>query len=168
MNLYGFAGGDPVNFSDPFGLCAGPSDLKCTDDGKSPDILGTMLAGIGAAAERWWAKHGDAITQIGVMLVTEGMGAVPEGELTPTGLRGKSMEEVDRMIPGDWERLPSKNGGGTRYVHPENKGEQIRVQPGNPNDPNPAKQGPYCRISRCGEKTEPIPLQGNPTLPPKP
>ena len=21
MNLYGFAGGDPVNFSDPFGLC---------------------------------------------------------------------------------------------------------------------------------------------------
>jgi RHS repeat-associated protein len=25
LNLYGFAGGDPVNFSDPFGLCAQPS-----------------------------------------------------------------------------------------------------------------------------------------------
>ena len=24
LNLYGFAGGDPVNFSDPFGLCKGP------------------------------------------------------------------------------------------------------------------------------------------------
>jgi len=26
LNLYGFAGGDPVNFSDPFGLCAAQSD----------------------------------------------------------------------------------------------------------------------------------------------
>ena len=26
MNLYGFAGGDPVNFSDPFGLCGEPND----------------------------------------------------------------------------------------------------------------------------------------------
>jgi RHS repeat-associated protein len=24
MNLYGFASGDPVNFSDPFGLCPNP------------------------------------------------------------------------------------------------------------------------------------------------
>jgi len=30
MNLYGFAGGDPVNFSDPFGLCPDPSKPWCT------------------------------------------------------------------------------------------------------------------------------------------
>ncbi len=29
MNLYGFAAGDPVNFSDPFGLCKRPGDLSC-------------------------------------------------------------------------------------------------------------------------------------------
>lgn len=34
MNLYGFAGGDPVNFSDPFGLCPNPlagglASLQC-------------------------------------------------------------------------------------------------------------------------------------------
>jgi RHS repeat-associated protein len=29
LNLYGFAGGDPVNFSDPFGLCDDPTDPKC-------------------------------------------------------------------------------------------------------------------------------------------
>jgi RHS repeat-associated protein len=29
MNAYGFAGGDPVNFSDPFGLCTDPQDPKC-------------------------------------------------------------------------------------------------------------------------------------------
>ena len=31
MNLYGFAGGDPVNFADPFGLCPDPKDPHCTD-----------------------------------------------------------------------------------------------------------------------------------------
>jgi hypothetical protein len=30
MNLYGFAGGDPVNFSDPFGLCP-PNNRDLTD-----------------------------------------------------------------------------------------------------------------------------------------
>jgi len=29
MNLYGFADGDPVNRSDPFGLCAGPLATVC-------------------------------------------------------------------------------------------------------------------------------------------
>ena len=31
LNLYGFAGGDPVNFSDPFGLCPIEVDgIPCT------------------------------------------------------------------------------------------------------------------------------------------
>lgn len=29
VNLYGFAGGDPINFSDPFGLCDDPDDPEC-------------------------------------------------------------------------------------------------------------------------------------------
>lgn len=29
LNLYGYAGGDPVNYSDPFGLCTRPGDPKC-------------------------------------------------------------------------------------------------------------------------------------------
>src|SRR5690606_32909534 len=28
-NLYGFAGGDPINFRDPFGLCPDPEDIGC-------------------------------------------------------------------------------------------------------------------------------------------
>ena len=31
-NVYGFAGGDPVNFADPFGLCTGKSGEKAADD----------------------------------------------------------------------------------------------------------------------------------------
>src|SRR5437667_11741599 len=30
LNLYGFAGGDPVNFSDPFGLC--PEKLRDSEE----------------------------------------------------------------------------------------------------------------------------------------
>src|SRR5206468_7456463 len=29
LNLYGFAGGDPVNFSDPFGLCPPKDNTPC-------------------------------------------------------------------------------------------------------------------------------------------
>ena len=32
LNLYGFAGGDPVNFGDPFGLCEEPKDSKTVTD----------------------------------------------------------------------------------------------------------------------------------------
>jgi RHS repeat-associated protein len=32
LNLYGFAGGDPVNYSDPFGLCPPKDDKPCNQD----------------------------------------------------------------------------------------------------------------------------------------
>ena len=33
MNLYGYAGGDPINFSDPFGLKAKDTFVQCRDVG---------------------------------------------------------------------------------------------------------------------------------------
>ena len=152
------------NSSDPFGLCKGPSDLKCTDEGKGPGVLGTMLAGVGQAVQNWWDAHKEGVKMAVGMLLTEGAGEW-EG-LTPATLRGKSMQDVEEMIPKSWPREESSGGGGTRYVHPSNRGEQIRVQPGRPSSSDPVKQGPYCRISRCGNVTDPIPLKGNPTLPP--
>jgi RHS repeat-associated protein len=56
VNQYGFTNGDPVNFSDPFGLCRGPSDIWCVGETK-PGVLGTMTAALGEAAKRWWAAH---------------------------------------------------------------------------------------------------------------
>ena len=50
LNLYGFAGEDPVNFSDPFGLCG---------DGKPcPSIARQVLDRGVAMAEKAWAKIG--------------------------------------------------------------------------------------------------------------
>lgn len=62
LNLYGFAGGDPVNYSDPFGLC--PScrnelSSRYNDEEQrfregvaamsGPEVLGMGLAAVGAA-----------------------------------------------------------------------------------------------------------------------
>ena len=46
MNLYGFAGGDPVNFSDPFGLCPDKDDPACTT---GQQIMGNIRAGVDRA-----------------------------------------------------------------------------------------------------------------------
>jgi hypothetical protein len=48
--VYGFASGDPINFSDPFGLC---------DDGKPCPSLGRMVLDRGVKmAEKAWEKMG--------------------------------------------------------------------------------------------------------------
>jgi RHS repeat-associated protein len=43
-NLYGFAGGDPVNFSDPFGLCA-DEDWKCKLVKALYEVTGAVVGG---------------------------------------------------------------------------------------------------------------------------
>jgi RHS repeat-associated protein len=83
----------------------------------------------------------------------------------PQSLRGADPKEVERLIPRDWVKSSTSGKGGVRYANPQARGEQVRVMPGKPGDPNPVKQGPYVRISRGGVKSDPIPLKGNPTLP---
>ena len=51
LNVYGFASGDPVNFSDPFGLCGTPDG---GDDGKAcpHDFDGSDAAAVFAQLDR--------------------------------------------------------------------------------------------------------------------
>ena len=181
LNLYGFANGDPVIYTDPLGLCPnGP--IPCEQLGLGiGGALGAGLGGIGAVA---CAGSTFGICSAGAPFIVgaaSGLGATLGGlagkaidfihrsdksweGLTPEELRGKSAEEVDAAVPGDWVREPSTTGG-TRIKHPRNCGEQIRIQPGKPTDRDPVKRGPYCRISCQGNTSDPIPLKGNPTLP---
>ncbi|PSK91304.1 intein/intein [Murinocardiopsis flavida] len=80
-------------------------------------------------------------------------------------LRGRSSEDVADSIPEGWTSKPSKKGGGTVYVDPNNFGRQIRIMPGYKagNRPDPLTHGPYVEVSQNG-KTIKMPLEGNPTL----
>lgn len=52
MNLYGYAGGDPVNFSDPFGLKPCPPDCDGNTDTSLPERDPQFKAQLDAAGER--------------------------------------------------------------------------------------------------------------------
>jgi hypothetical protein len=55
MNLYGFADGDPINFSDPLGLCVDACILT------GPSVLGAGLIIAGTATALTAIAHGDEL-----------------------------------------------------------------------------------------------------------
>jgi RHS repeat-associated protein len=57
MNLYGFAGGDPVNFSDPFGLCPD----ACVLEGGAAAGVGLYILGVGVVAAFVASTHGEEL-----------------------------------------------------------------------------------------------------------
>jgi RHS repeat-associated protein len=92
---------------------------------------------------------------------TDQYGSLP----TADDLRGKSPAEVDKILKDKGLSPEAGRGKGvTRYPVPGRQGDQVIVEPGNPNDPNPVKQGPYGRVSQDGQRSDPFPLEGNPTL----
>ena len=77
VNLYGFADGDPVNFSDPFGLKSCPP--MCYGLGSLENALRDVAEGakewaanVGESAAAFWGAHGaDIVT---VIAMTRGVG----------------------------------------------------------------------------------------------
>ena len=75
LNLYGFAGGDPINFSDPFGLCPeGEDDFECELFQAGMAALGATIGafGGGGAGALLTAASGGAAALTVVALSTEG------------------------------------------------------------------------------------------------
>jgi RHS repeat-associated protein len=83
---------------------------------------------------------------------------------SPEHLTGKTPQEIDQIMKGQGVQGQPSRGGGVRYPVPGRPGDQVRIEQGNPGDPNPVKQGPYGRVSQNGVKSDPFPLAGNPTL----
>src|SRR5438067_318236 len=81
LNLYGFAGGDPVNFSDPFGLCP-PQDNNWTPacDPAFPAItLDKKIAEVGLAITSAWGVGRALIGRLFARGAAEGAAAALEG-----------------------------------------------------------------------------------------
>ena len=53
-------------------------------------------------------------------------------------------------VPNDWVPVPSKKGGGMRWIDPNNPHNQVRVMPGNPNSQFPDQRQPYVKQNRGG------------------
>jgi RHS repeat-associated protein len=55
------------------------------------------------------------------------------------------------IVPDGWKEQPSKKGGGTVYVDPNNPHNRVRVMPGDPNSSNPAQREPYMKVQVSGQ-----------------
>jgi RHS repeat-associated protein len=77
VNLYGFAAGDPVNYSDPFGLCPNPDGSPCSPyaqvvdevNSRMKDALADGLSVLFSAAK-------EILVNIGLVAATEGGSAI--------------------------------------------------------------------------------------------
>ena len=174
-NWFAYANGNPVSYVDPTGFVAnlangggggigsGLLDLGQTGIG----IVGLVpafgnaadLINVGISAAR--GNYVDA--------AIDGTSAIPGagqvagfGAIVNRGGRGigkivdgvmslfRKSDVVSKIpkpkgIPDDYVIKPSKKGGGTQYVNPNNPHDRVRAMPGNPKSPNPSQQTPYVK-----------------------
>jgi hypothetical protein len=84
----------------------------------------------------------------------------------PADLKGKTPEEVDKILKEKGLTPEPGPKGVTRYPVPGRTGDQVLVEPGSKFNSDPVKQGPYGRVIENGKRSDPFPLAGNPTLKP--
>jgi RHS repeat-associated protein len=123
LNAYGFAGGDPVNYADSFGLCADPKDPACRftiGGGRSPGVLLPALTGVGAAAEKWWNAHKADVIQFGLALLTDGLSSA--GELSPG--QASNLSRFEKNMPkGAGSTIIRELPGGSKAFQAEVPGQ---------------------------------------------
>lgn len=67
----------------------------------------------------------------------------------------------DKGIPTNWSLEKANDGKGIRFFRPNsNRADEIRIMPGNPQNPNPINQRPYVRIKKDGRYRD---INGNVT-----
>ncbi len=88
MNLYGFAGGDPVNFSDPFGLCT----IKDWTDCKFLSFTAGAGLGIGASGSLGPVSIEGKVGKAGV-----------DGSLSEPMAPTRTVQRLHRHFPGPCE-----------------------------------------------------------------
>ncbi|MGQ0765091.1 MAG: hypothetical protein ACT4OZ_05420 [Gemmatimonadota bacterium] len=153
--MYGFANGDPVNFSDPFGLAICPP--MC---GGFQGMVEQWARDVGAGAKAWakeraadaqafWAEHGDQVIMVaGTIAQARGgggrMGLRPDARAVGphstfrTGPGGKVttyetwQPQSNPRNPAPWESVMRFDGQGGDHF---NKATQQRVPTPHVHDP---------------------------------
>jgi len=170
VNLYGYVGNDPGNRTDPSGymMAAGAIVMGGLRLAGGAEVLGGGPEDPVADGVAGVILVGTGILAVGVLLANKFPSENdPPWMDNPGSLRGRDPGDVAGEIPPEWgPGEPSRKDGGTVWRAPGRGGEGIRTSPGNPasNDPTGVHKGPYCRVNKNGNVSDPIPLKGNPVL----
>ena len=98
LNLYGFANGDPINFSDPFGLCP---EEKRDEDGRCPG---------GLSVDEWDAVV-NAIRTLSESLQGTLTQSLDEGRIRGGDFDGGTLAYVRNVAPGTMRLNRTSNLG---------------------------------------------------------
>jgi RHS repeat-associated protein len=84
LNVYGFASGDPVDFSDPFGLCPNPDGSPCSPTAQIVDDVNQRMkdavAGVAEAALKIFAGAMNLVTGLGDLYTAGGLNPNVQGK----------------------------------------------------------------------------------------
>ena len=89
-----------------------------------------------------------ALRQIGLDIAEE---VAEEAEQVPSVPNAQQEFTKPEGVPDEWVAKPSDKGIGQKYVDPNNSGNDIRIQKGNPNSSNPAQRQNYVKWKRNGQ-----------------
>ena len=148
VNRYAYAGNDPISNIDPNGETIGKI-VKLGRNIEKHD--GNVFKGV---AETGAGIVDDLSTLLDGKLDANDVSAVVS---LVTGLDSKDQKAFTGAVGRAVKALPghkvsvSNKGRGVRLSNPSKPGDQVRIETGNKNSPNPAQQGPYVKETRDGK-----------------
>jgi RHS repeat-associated protein len=171
LNVYGYANGDPVNFSDPFGLQACDPPGSCRAWGMT---IGSALGGLAGLAVAGVCTASSGVCALGAPKI---VGFFASGGAALGGLLGEVLEQrrSGRSLKKEWEEIhgiPWPTGCVAHHTCPladggEDSGENI--EPLSPGDhvEHHKKKGDFKRWGeRAKKRTKEEPKPGDPNTEP--